>query len=103
MEKIDNLQPKVIFPAHQDIIYDPHKRIQEIQEHHENRLTEILAILQDKTLTPFKISQIHFGTKLDEVNSYMALSEVLGHLIYLEYQGRVEKTERNGKYFFQRI
>jgi len=103
LEKIDNLQPKVIFPAHQDIIYDPHKRIQEIQEHHENRLNEILAILQDKTLTPFKISQIHFGTELDEMNSYMALSEVLGHLIYLEYQGRVEKTERNGKYFFQRI
>ena len=103
LEKIDNLQPKVIFPAHQDIIYDPHKRIQEIQLHHENRLNEILAILQNKNLTPFKISQIHFGSELDEINSYMALSEVLGHLIYLEYQGRVEKVERNGKFYFQQI
>ena len=103
LEKIDNLQSKVIFPAHQDIIYDPHKRIQEIQLHHENRLNEILAILQNKNLTPFKISQIHFGSELDEINSYMALSEVLGHLIYLEYQGRVEKVERNGKFYFQQI
>ena len=103
MEKIDNLNPKVIFPAHQDVIYEPHKRIQEIQEHHENRLKEILAILQEKTLTPFKISQIHFGTELDEINSFMALSEILGHLIFLEYQNKVEKSERNGKYYFQRI
>jgi len=103
LEKIDNLNPKVIFPAHQDVIYEPHKRIQEIRDHHENRLNEILAILQDKTLTPFKVSQIHFGTELDEINSYMALSEILGHLTYLEYQGRVEKTERNGKYYFQQV
>ena len=103
LEKIDDLQPKVIFPAHQDIIYDPHKRIQEIQLHHENRLNEILGILQNKTLTPFKISLLHFGTDLDEINSYMALSEVLGHLIYLEYQGRLEKTERNGIYYFHQI
>ncbi len=103
LEKIENLNPKVIFPAHQDIIYDPHKRIQEIKEHHENRLTEILAILQDKSLTPFNISQIHFGTELDEINSYMAMSEVLGHLIYLEHLGKVERIERNGKYYFHQI
>jgi len=103
LEKIDNLEPKVIFPAHQEIIYNAHQRIQEIKAHHENRLTEILAILQDKYLTPFKISQIHFGTELDEINSFMALSEVLGHLIYLEYQGRVEKTKRNGKYYYHQI
>ncbi|MFX0139277.1 MAG: MBL fold metallo-hydrolase, partial [Candidatus Hodarchaeota archaeon] len=41
LDKIDNLNPKIIFPAHQEIIYNPHERILEIKEHHKNRLAEI--------------------------------------------------------------
>jgi hypothetical protein len=52
-------------------------------------------------MTPFKISQIHFGTDLDEMNSFMALSEVLGHLIYLENQGKVQKYEKSGKIYYK--
>ncbi len=35
-------------------------------------------------LANMKISHIHFGEDLDEINSFMALSEVLGHLFYLQ-------------------
>jgi len=51
-------------------------------------------------MTPYEISKIHFGQDLDEFNSFMALSEVLGHLIYLEYQEKVNKIEKNGKVYF---
>jgi hypothetical protein len=51
-------------------------------------------------LNPFQISQIHFGTDLDEINSYMALSEVLGHLLYLESEGKARKVEKNGVYYY---
>ncbi|GAG77537.1 unnamed protein product, partial [marine sediment metagenome] len=38
---------------------------------------------------------------LDEINSFMALSEVLGHLFYLEDLGKIDKLEKNGKFYYQ--
>jgi len=100
LDKIDKLNPRIIFSAHQEIIHDPHQRIISIKEHHRNRLDEIINIIKNKSLTPFEISKIHFGPDLDEINSYMALSEVLGHLIYLENQGRIKKIKQDGVFYF---
>jgi len=100
LDKIDLLNPRIIFPAHQEVIYNSHERILQIKEHHKNRLEEISNLIKNNPLTAFKISQIHFGEDLDELNSYMALSEVLGHLIYLEAQNKVKIIEKNGKLFY---
>ena len=99
LDRIDKLNPKIIFPAHQDIIYDPHKRITEIKEHHKNRLSEISRMIKDNPLPPSRISELHFGDLVD-MNSFLALSEVLGHLFYLEDQGLVESIEKNGKILY---
>ncbi|MBY8985377.1 MAG: MBL fold metallo-hydrolase [Candidatus Lokiarchaeota archaeon] len=99
LDRIDHLNPKIIFPAHQDIIYDPHKRISEIKEHHKNRLAEISRVIKDNPLTPLRISELHFGD-LDNANSFLALSEVLGHLFFLENQGLVKSVEKNEKIFY---
>jgi glyoxylase-like metal-dependent hydrolase (beta-lactamase superfamily II) len=100
LDKIDGLKPKIIFPAHQEIIYNPHERIMQIKEHHKNRLKEISSLIKDNPLTAYRISQIHFGEDLDEMNSYMALSEVLGHLFYLEAQKKVKTIEKDGKLLY---
>jgi len=100
LDRIDKLDSKIIFPGHQEIIYNPHERISAIKEHHKNRLNDISDVIKNNPLTPRKISQIHFGEDLDEINSFMALSEVLGHLLFLENQGKVQKFEKNGKFFY---
>ena len=82
------------------IIYNPHERILQIKEHHKNRLAEISSVIKDNPITAYKLSQIHFGEDLDEMNSYMALSEVLGHLLYLQAQDKVKKIEKNGKFLY---
>ncbi len=99
LDRIDKLKPKIIFPAHQEIIYDPHKRISEIKKHHKNRLAEISRVIKDNPLTPLRISQLHFGD-LDDTNSYLALSEVLGHLFFLENQELVKSVAKNGKILY---
>ncbi|GAG64435.1 unnamed protein product [marine sediment metagenome] len=101
LDRIEKLKPNIIFPAHQNIIYDSSKRILEIKEHHQKRLSEISNLIKEKPMTPFEISQIHFGTDLDEINSFMALSEVLGHLFYLENLGKIDKFEKNGKFHYK--
>jgi len=50
-------------------------------------------------LFDLKISQLHFGD-LDDTNSYLALSEVLGHLFFLENQELVKSVEKNGKILY---
>jgi len=99
LDVIDALNPRIIFPAHQEIIFNPHKRIIEIKKHHEMRLTEISTMIENNPMTPRQISQKHFGD-LDQMNSYLGLSEILGHLIYLEEEGRVKRIEKNGLYLF---
>ncbi|MHA1233974.1 MAG: MBL fold metallo-hydrolase [Promethearchaeota archaeon] len=101
LDRIDKLNPKIIFPGHQEIIYNPHERISAIKEHHAKRLTDISNVIKNNPLTPKRISQIHFGEDLDEINSFMALSEVLGHLFYLEDLGEIEKFEKNGKFYYK--
>ena len=101
LDRIDSLNPKIIFPAHQEIIYNPHERISAIKEHHANRLIDISKVIKNNPLTPKRISQIHFGEDLDEINSFMALSEVLGHLFYLEDLGKIDKHEKYGKFYYK--
>lgn len=100
LDRIDQLDPKIIFPAHQEIIYNPHERIVDIKKHHMNRLIEITKAVEKKPKTPFRISQLHFGENLSEINTFLALSEVLSHLIYLEQQHKVRRFERKNKIYF---
>lgn len=100
LDKIDNLNPKIIFPGHQEIIYNPHERIEQIKEHHNNRLAALSSLIINNPMTPYKISKVHFGEDLNEINSIMALSEVLGHLLYLEAKEEVKKIEKNGQFLY---
>ena len=100
LDRIDELHPKIIFPAHQEVIYNSHQRILEMKAHHQSRLSEISRLIENNPLTPFKISQIHFGDKLDEINTFLGLGEVLSHLIYLEQQKKIKRFEENDKIFF---
>jgi glyoxylase-like metal-dependent hydrolase (beta-lactamase superfamily II) len=95
LKKIYKLKPKIIFPAHQEIIRDPMKRISDIQAHHKQRLHEIKSVIKNNPMSPYEISKIHFGD-LDEINSFLALSEVLAHLRFLKAKGEV-KIEKSNK------
>jgi glyoxylase-like metal-dependent hydrolase (beta-lactamase superfamily II) len=101
LDIIDKLNSKIIFPAHQEVIYNPHQRIQEIKEHHQTRLKEISEAIKDSPKTPLEISKIHFGNDLDEMNSFMALSEVVSHLLYLEQKGLVHSKLIDEKLYYQ--
>jgi hypothetical protein len=101
LETIKNLEPQIIFPAHQEIIYNPEKRIEEIFSHHQKRLSEIRDAIKEEPKTPFQISQEHFSSDLDETNTFLAVSEVLGHLIYLEERDRVSRFKEDRKIYFK--
>jgi len=96
LDQIDHLNSKAILPGHEQIIYNPHQRITEIKNHHQNRLYEISNIIHNKPLPPLQIALQHFGEDLDQMNKILAISETLVHLDYLEFQNKVKKIEKNG-------
>ena len=96
LDRIDELNSRIILPGHEQIIYDPHKRITAIKNHHQNRLYEISKIIENNPITPLQIALHHFGDDLDLMNQILAISETLVHLDYLEIQNKVHKTEKDG-------
>ncbi|MFX1575331.1 MAG: MBL fold metallo-hydrolase [Promethearchaeota archaeon] len=96
LDRIDKLNSKIILPGHEQIIYDPHKRITALKNHHQNRLYEISKIIENNPMPPLQIALKHFGDDLDQMNKILAVSETLVHLDYLEFQNKVQKTEKNG-------
>jgi len=96
LDRIDELNSKIILPGHEQIIYNPHERITQIKNHHQNRLFEISKIIENNPMPPLQIAFHHFGKDLDQMNKILAVSETLVHLDYLEFQNKVYKKKKNG-------
>jgi glyoxylase-like metal-dependent hydrolase (beta-lactamase superfamily II) len=99
LDRIDKLDPHIILAGHDDLIPDPHKRITEIKNHHQNRLYEISNIVYNNPLPPYQISMRHWED-LDGINKIFATGECLVHLNYLEDRGVVQKEEKDGVIYY---
>lgn len=99
LDRIDDLEPQIILAGHDDVIPDPHKRITEIKNHHQNRLYEISNIVHNNPLPPYQISLRHWED-LDGINKMFAIGECLVHLNYLEARGIIQKEEISGIIYY---
>lgn len=64
-------------------------------EFHRRRSEEVLGTLEDGPRTPYEISRALFP-RLDPVNRFLAISEVIGHLDVLEAEGKVASVLEDG-------
>jgi glyoxylase-like metal-dependent hydrolase (beta-lactamase superfamily II) len=85
-----------VLPAHQWRFRGLLARAQEIGEHHEARMREVLAILRDQgQATPWEITvKLHWSRPWEEIAPYMqraACGETMAHLIVLELRGLVKR------------
>ncbi len=83
LQKIERLNPKIVYPGHGDPITQPKSVIQKILEHHETRKNILLSWLKQKEHTMLELSQKLFG-ELTGFGIILGLSEIKGHLEYLE-------------------
>lgn len=99
LEKILALGVDKIFPGHRNVILDGKSRIRELQQHHKDRLAEILSILADKAdASAWEIAsrmkwKLH-GTweNFPVAQKCFALSEAAAHLEHLEILGKLPKA-----------
>jgi glyoxylase-like metal-dependent hydrolase (beta-lactamase superfamily II) len=96
LDKISGLDVALCLPGHRGIIRDFRGRINELKQHHEERLNEILNILNTLNQNTYQIaSQMKWDMSYETMNDFpvfqkwFAFSEALSHLRYLESLDKV--------------
>ncbi|QGU00229.1 MBL-fold metallo-hydrolase superfamily [Candidatus Syntrophocurvum alkaliphilum] len=104
LEKTRKLNVDLVLPAHRMIFNDLNKRVEELKDHHNKRLRDIMAVIKDNTLNAFQVaSKINWDLSYSDWNEFptpqkwFATGEVISHLKYLENRGMVKRSLVNDK------
>ena len=99
LEKIRDLPVSHVFPAHRGEVLSLQTRVDEILEHHRERLDEITGVLATKPMCAFEVAgKVKWYYKegcfkdYPLVMQWMATSEILAHLQYLWERGEVIRS-----------
>ena len=103
LEKLKSLEVAHTLSSHRNAMGDDKKRINELIEHHNERLDEAFSILQDSNgLSAYEVaSKMTWSVRMKDWNEFpphqkwFAVGEAAAHLDYLLHNGRINKTERN--------
>ena len=97
LDKVNNLEAELVLPGHRRLFSDFRPRIREIKEHHNRRLEQILASIQNEPLTAYAIaSRVSWDLDCKRwedfplAQKWFATSEVLAHLTYLRNKELVQ-------------
>lgn len=92
----------LVLPSHGKPFQGLHERIQQLQNHHRDRLVEILAAAQQGSLSAFDVLPIMFKRKLDAHQMTFAMGEALAHLHWLWLDGQLQRVlDAGGIHRFQ--
>ena len=102
LDKVSELDIELVLPGHRRMIRNCRERIQELKDHHQKRLDEIISILGKGEKTAFQIaSQMSWDIVYDSWDlfpvpqKWFATGEAISHLKYLEEKGMVAKEIRD--------
>ncbi|MEU6081044.1 MBL fold metallo-hydrolase [Streptomyces sp. NPDC047108] len=94
LERIGRLAPAEVLPAHQHAFTDAPSRVRELLAHHESRLTDLRALLTERALTLWEITErMEWNRPWEQIpfaSRNIAVSEAAAHLRRLVKQGRAE-------------
>jgi glyoxylase-like metal-dependent hydrolase (beta-lactamase superfamily II) len=106
------LDVDLVLPAHEEVFTDLKKRIGELYHHQEERKEAILGALKDGGSTAYEISH-HLSwivngvtlsyIELSSLDKRLAVMSALAHLEPLRNGGEVERTSKEGIFFYSRV
>lgn len=104
LEKINTFDVKMVLTGHRCIEYDLQRRVKELQEHHSDRLDEVLTALRDGEKNVFQIVphlkwDITAKTweEFPPLQKWFAFGETLAHVRHLEIKGKVRQRSQSGR------
>ncbi len=93
LERVAALRPTIAYAGHGAPIDDVPALIEKRLIHHQKRADKVLALLIEKPRTLYDLSVALFP-HVNELESYLTLSEALGHLDLLERDNLVSAAQR---------
>jgi glyoxylase-like metal-dependent hydrolase (beta-lactamase superfamily II) len=98
LDKVYDLDVELVLPGHRSIFKNQKERIQELRQHHQTRLEEVISILAKGKQNAFQIaSQMTWDISYKSWDLFppaqklFAFGEALAHLKFLEEEGKVER------------
>jgi glyoxylase-like metal-dependent hydrolase (beta-lactamase superfamily II) len=105
LESIDKFMPldpdTLTLPSHGKPFRGLPTRIKQLQEHHRDRLAEVMQVCTTSPCSAADILPVMFKRKLDLHQTTFAMGESIAHLHLLWFDGQLQRTlDRDGIYRF---
>jgi len=108
LDKVYDMDVGLVLPGHRSVFTDLRGRIDELKEHHGERASDVVSILEDGALSVAQVAakmQWNINCKSWEsfplAQKWFATGEAMAHLKYLEGEGRVAVKRSNGVLLFE--
>jgi glyoxylase-like metal-dependent hydrolase (beta-lactamase superfamily II) len=79
----------LVLPSHVTPFTGLHDRIQDIQDHHRDRLDKLRQAIADTPITAYEAIPHMFGRQFEDFHLGLAMGECLAHLAFLEKAGAI--------------
>ena len=105
LESIDKFrvlpEDTLVLPSHGKPFTGMHTRIQQLHDHHRDRLAEVMEACEARPCSAFDILPVMFKRPLDTHQTTFAMGEAVAHLHALWYAGKLQRSlEGDGVYRF---
>lgn len=95
LERIAAIGIERALPSHGPVIYDVPGLVQQRLVFHERRVARVLAALRDGARTTWDVAYALFPDR-SPLDTFLAVSETIGHLDLLEMEGRISAEKADG-------
>lgn len=102
LKKVAELALQVVFSGHRNLITDPQRVIDSSFGHHHKRSEKVLQFVEQTPLTAYQVMGKLFPN-LPATEQFLGMSEAVGHLEWLEVQGKVGLRSDQGVVYFEAL
>jgi glyoxylase-like metal-dependent hydrolase (beta-lactamase superfamily II) len=107
LDKVSEVDIELVLPGHRSIFRNCRERIQELKQHHQKRLDEIISILEKGDKHAFQVaSKMSWDILCDSWDlfpvsqKWFATGEAIAHLKYLKEKGIIRSEMRKQRIVF---
>ncbi len=99
LQSLQDMQVRLALPGHKQLIEDWGGRIQELLNHHDERLQHVLDAVADQQQTPYAVAERIFQTGRFTAHEWrFAIAESLAHLERLRLRGDLTQDGEQQRY-----
>lgn len=99
LKKIQNFDITTVYPGHGQLIHDPAELIEKRITGIENKANKFLELVKEQRLTASELAQ-HYYKETYHKQFSLVMSEIIGHLDYLEEKGKMQKELQDGVWYY---